>query len=106
MHSNKRLMPSPGIRVNQAHSPGKEGWKCGVGEGSHGSTGGLQEQEKDWEDSGEQIEASGNLALIRFMCRFSEMEAGDGSGVTFAQIILELPSQATPEILAFHPATP
>lgn len=46
-------MPCLGIRVNQAHSSGKEGWKGGVGEGSHGSTGELQEQEKDKEVDGE-----------------------------------------------------
>lgn len=39
-------------------------------------------------------------------CRFSEMEGGDGSSLILAQIILELPSQAAPEILAFSLAAP
>lgn len=42
----------------------KEGWKGGVGEGSHGRTGELQEQEKDKEDAG-------NLALWCSLCAAS-----------------------------------
>ena len=89
MHSNERLMPSASIRVNQAHSSGREGWKGGVGEGSHGSTGELQEQEKDKEDDGKWREASGNLALsslcaasLRWGWEWCDLDS-DNSGTSF-----------------------
>lgn len=44
------------------------------------------------EDCGKQTEASEHLALSKCICRFSEMEGGNGSNLTFAQVILELPS--------------
>lgn len=43
----------PGYQSQSSSQLWKEGWKGGVGEGSHGSTGELQEQEKDNEDDGE-----------------------------------------------------
>lgn len=58
------------------------GW---VGRGSHGSTGGLQEQRKgrrgsrQREDSGEQTEASGHLALSKFCADSLKWKVGMGT---------------------------
>lgn len=83
-----------------------------VRRGSHRSTGASESQEKAEEGAGGRGAWWGTDRRLwkpgpqRDMCKFSEMEGGDGSSLTFAQILLELLSQATPEILTFHATTP
>lgn len=103
----------PDIRVNQAPSPQKDGRKAVSGRRfswkhmwATRASKRQRKAQRNREDCEEQIKASGHLALNKFMCRFSETEDGDGSSLTFAQTIRELPSQATPHILAFLSAVP
>lgn len=51
-------------------------------------------------------EAPGNPALSRSVCRFFEIEGASGNSVAFAQVILDLPSQASLGILALPRDTP
>lgn len=69
--------------------PRKEGCKGGVGEGSRGSTGGLQEQEKDRRMVGNRETPSETQPLEGFCSDSLKWKVGIGSRLTFAQIILE-----------------
>lgn len=95
LHSNKQLLSSPDIRVNQAHRPlrrtDRAGWEAvllGAQEGSK-SKAKAEDRAGAREDRWKPLD---KLALCKSMCRFSEMEGGNGSRLTFALKILELPS--------------